>query len=119
MEIILPNVEKHHELARRAAEESIVLLKNKDNILPLMDGTKVAVLGDFAKTPRYQGAGSSLVNPTKTPEAIVDVIGGSGLVMQTYAQGYVRNRKTNQKLLQQAVEVAKAAEVVLIFGVKV
>ncbi len=110
------DVEKHHELARRAAEESIVLLKNKDNILPLMDGTKVAVLGDFAKTPRYQGAGSSLVNPTKTPEAIVDVIGGSGLVMQTYAQGYVRNRKTNQKLLQQAVEAAKAAEVVLIFG---
>lgn len=110
------DVEKHHELARKAAEESVVLLKNEENILPLAEGTKVAVLGDFAKAPRYQGAGSSLVNPTKTPEAIVDVIGESGLVMQSYAQGYVRNRKTNQKLLQQAVEAAKAAETVLIFA---
>lgn len=110
------DVDKHHELARKAAEESIVLLKNQENILPLAKGTKVAVIGDFAKTPRYQGAGSSLVNPTKTPEAIVDVIGESGLLMETYAQGYVRNRGTDKKLLQQAVEVAKKAEVVLIFG---
>ncbi|MCI5873610.1 MAG: glycoside hydrolase family 3 C-terminal domain-containing protein [Clostridiales bacterium] len=110
------DVEKHHELARKVAEESVVLLKNEENILPLAEGTKVAVIGDFAKAPRYQGAGSSLVNPTKTPEAIVDVIGESGLVMQSYAQGYVRNRKTNQKLLQQAVEAAKAAETVLIFA---
>lgn len=106
--------EKHHELARRAAEESIVLLKNEEQILPLKDGAKVAVIGDFARTPRYQGAGSSLVNPTRTPEAILDVIGESGLVMTAYAQGYVRNRKTNTKLQQQAVETAKGADVVLI-----
>lgn len=110
------DINKHHELARKAAEESVVLLKNAENILPLADGTKVAVIGDFAKVPRYQGAGSSLVNPTKTPEAIVDVIGESGLVMMNYAQGYVRNRPTDKKLLGQAVEVAKAAEYVLVFA---
>lgn len=59
------NVEAHHELARKAAEESVVLLKNEDNILPLRPGTKVTVIGDFAQNPRYQGAGSSLVNPAK------------------------------------------------------
>lgn len=110
------DVEKHHELARKAAEESIVLLKNEDGILPLANGEKVVVIGDFAKTPRYQGAGSSLVNPTKTPEAVVDIIGGSGLVMETYEQGYIRNRKTNEKLQQQAVSAAKSAGTVLIFA---
>jgi beta-glucosidase len=57
--------EAHHALAQKVAEESIVLLKNKDNILPLKPETKVAIIGDFAKTPRYQGAGSSIVNPLK------------------------------------------------------
>lgn len=110
------NVEKHHELARRAAEESIVLLKNEDKILPLRKGTRVAVIGDFAKTPRYQGAGSSLVNPTKTPETILDCISDSGLIMGAYEQGYVRNRKPKEALIQKAIEVAKNAEVVLVFA---
>lgn len=81
------DIEAHHKLARKAAEESIVLLKNEDQILPLKPGTKVAVIGDFAKTPRYQGAGSSLVNPTKQPEAIMDVIGESGVDVIAYEQG--------------------------------
>ena len=55
----------HHELAKRAAAESTVLLKNTDHILPLQTGAKVAVIGDFAVEPRYQGAGSSMVNPTR------------------------------------------------------
>ncbi len=110
------DVEAHHALARKAAEESIVLLKNEDNILPLKPGTKVAVIGDFAKTPRYQGAGSSLVNPTKQPEAILDVIGKSGLEVTAYEQGYIRNKKPNEKLMKTAVEAARNAEVVLFFG---
>lgn len=57
------DVEAHHNLARKAAEESIVLLKNEDQILPLKSGTKVAVIGDFAKVPRYQGAGSAIEMP--------------------------------------------------------
>ena len=110
------DVEAHHNLARKAAEESIVLLKNEDQILPLKPGTKVAVIGDFAKTPRYQGAGSSLVNPAKQPEAILDVIGSTDLDVVAYEQGYIRNRKPNQKLTKAAVELAKKADIVLFFG---
>lgn len=55
----------HHALAKRAAAESAVLLKNEGNILPLKEKTKVALIGDFAFVPRYQGAGSSMVNPLK------------------------------------------------------
>lgn len=110
------DIEKHHELARKAAEESIVLLKNEKNILPLKKGTKVAVIGDFAKTPRYQGAGSSLVNPAKAPEAILDIIRESGLEMVSYSQGYVRNRKPKRKLIEEAQQATKNAEVVLIFA---
>ena len=110
------DVEGHHALARKAAEESVVLLKNSNNILPLKPGTKVAVIGDFAKTPRYQGAGSSLVNPTKQPESILDVIGDSGLVMTAYEQGYIRNRKPNAALAKSAVEAAKNADVLRVFA---
>lgn len=110
------DVEAHHELARKAAEESIVLLKNQDHILPLKPGTKVTVIGDFAKTPRYQGAGSSLVNPTKKPEAVLEVLESSGLTVVAYEQGYVRNRPAKMKLLRKAKEAAKDADVVLFFG---
>ena len=110
------DVELHHALARKAAEQSIVLLKNENNRLPLKAGTKVLVVGDFAKTSRYQGAGSSLVNPTKTPETILDCIKGSGLEMQGFCQGYIRNKKTNEKLVEEAVAAAKNAETVLIFA---
>lgn len=110
------DIEGHHALARKAAEESIVLLKNEEKILPLKKGTRVAVIGDFAKTPRYQGAGSSLVNPTKQPEAVLDVIGESGLEMTAYEQGYIRNRKPKASLVQRAVEAARAADVVLVFA---
>lgn len=58
-------VEEHHEMAKKCARECIVLLRNENDTLPLAGGTKVAVIGDFAKVPRYQGAGSSVVNPTK------------------------------------------------------
>lgn len=110
------DVEAHHKLARKAAEESIVLLKNQDNILPLKPGTKVAVIGDFAKKPRYQGAGSSLVNPAKEPEAILDMIGEYDIVMVSYEQGYVRNRPPKMDLLRKAKEAAKSADVVLFLG---
>lgn len=110
------DIEGHHALARKAAEESIVLLKNEEKILPLKRGTRVAVIGDFAKTPRYQGAGSSLVNPTKQPEAVLDVIGESGLEMTAYEQGYIRNRKPKASLVQRAVEAARAADAVLVFA---
>ena len=59
------DVEAHHAFAQKCSEQSIVLLKNEDNILPLKKGSKVAVIGEFAQKARYQGAGSSVVNCTK------------------------------------------------------
>ena len=109
------DVEAHHALARKVAEEGIVLLKNDENILPLAEKTKVAVVGDFAKTPRYQGAGSSLVNPTKEPESILNCIDISGLHMVSFAQGYERNKKVNSQLIEDAVKKVKEADVVLVF----
>lgn len=110
------DVEAHHALARKAAEEGIVLLKNEKAILPLAEKTKVAVIGDFAKTPRYQGAGSSLVNPTKEPESVLNCIETSGLHMLSYAQGYERNTKPNPQLVEDAIKVAAEADVVLVFA---
>ena len=110
------DVEAHHALARKVAEQGIVLLKNEENILPLAEHTKVAVVGDFAKVPRYQGAGSSLVNPAKTPESILGCIDASGLQMVSFAQGYERNAKMNPKLIEDAIKLVKKAEIVLIFA---
>ena len=110
------DVEKHHAFARKVAEQGIVLLKNEENVLPLAENTKVLVVGDFAKAPRYQGAGSSLVNPSKKPESIVDVIDESGLQMVSFVQGYERNAKTDFKLIEEATFKAKDADVVLVFA---
>lgn len=110
------DVAAHHALARKVAERGTVLLKNEGNLLPLAGKTKVAVVGDFAKNPRYQGAGSSLVNPTKEPESILNCIDDSGLQMISFAQGYERNAQTNPQLIETALKLAKDAEVVLIFA---
>ena len=106
------DVDAHHAVARRCAEESIVLLEN-DGILPLNEGEKVAIIGDFAKTPRYQGAGSSQVNPTKLV-SLYDSLSGK-LEITGYAQGFDRkNPKPVDKLVSEAVEVAKNANIVLL-----
>jgi beta-glucosidase len=68
------DAETHHKLARRAQAESAVLLKNDGDILPLKAGAKVAVIGEFAKTPRYQGAGSSRINPLKVDNTFDELI---------------------------------------------
>lgn len=106
--------EKHHQIACKAAEESIVLLKNNENILPLPEGTKVAVIGDFAAKPRYQGAGSSQVNPTRLDNTI-DCINGSGLVLEGHEQGFLRNGDSSVELQKKACQLAKKAEVVLLY----
>lgn len=111
------DAEAHNELARRAAQESIVLLKNDDNILPLSSTkAKIAIIGDFAQNPRYQGAGSSLVNPAKNPESFLDVIANSDFDIIGYEQGYVRNKKPNMQKQKAAVELAKKADIVLLFA---
>lgn len=103
----------HHELARRAAAESIVLLKNEGGILPLKHGKKVTLIGDFALTPRYQGAGSSMVNPTKV-DSLKDAMEAAELEMVGYCAGYERSGKLNQAYLDEAVSQAKTADVVIL-----
>ena len=108
------DVDAHHALARRASEESIVLLKNEGGILPLRDGARVAVIGDFARHPRYQGAGSSLVNPTKV-DSLVELIGDYPLDCMGYAQGYPRFGPPDAALQAEAVALARRAEAALLY----
>ena len=108
------DVEAHHALARKAAAETAVLLKNEEDILPLAPGTRVAVLGDMALEPRYQGAGSSVVNPTKLDKPI-DCLRACDLEITGQAQGYRRDGKDDQALLDSAVSAAKNADVVLLY----
>ena len=103
----------HHELAQRAAAESIVLLKNEGGILPLKHGKKVALIGDFALTPRYQGAGSSMVNPTKV-DSLKDAMEAAELDMVGYCAGYERSGKPNKAYLDEAVSQARMADVVIL-----
>lgn len=104
----------HHELARKAAGESIVLLKNIDGILPLKPKTKTAIIGDFAFEPRYQGAGSSLVNAIKL-ETIKEMVKEYDLEVVGLSRGYERTGKENASLKEEAVKLAKSADVVLYF----
>ncbi|WP_312426246.1 glycoside hydrolase family 3 C-terminal domain-containing protein [Lacrimispora sp.] len=104
--------EVHHELAGKASEESIVLLKNDDGLLPLKPGCKVALIGDFAFTPRYQGAGSSLVNPLRL-ESMEDMVRAYPLRVTGCARGYSRGGKADAVLSQEALDLASQADVVL------
>ena len=104
----------HHEIAEKIAEETIVLLKNDNNILPIKN-KKIAVIGDMAKTPRYQGAGSSTINPYKIENAYDNLV-QNGIDVE-YAQGYERIESENDEALRsEAVKVAKNNDVVLVFA---
>lgn len=83
------DVDAHHAIAQKIAEGSMQLLKNDDGILPLKDGQKVAVIGEMAKAPRFQGAGSSVINPTKLSNAF-DELQKLGVDI-SYAQGYYKS----------------------------
>ena len=108
------DAQAQHEAARNAAEKGIVLLKNDESILPLKKEAKVAIIGDFAAHPRYQGAGSSMVNAHQVDETLPllkeyfpNNIG--------YAQGFERQDKENPKLEEEAIALAKQAECVLLY----
>ncbi len=102
-----------HALARRAAEESLVLLKNEGSLLPLAAGAKVAVIGDFAKNPRYQGAGSSMVNSTQV-DVLLDKLINSELNVIGYQQGFDRHGKPDAALQKSACELATQADTVVL-----
>ncbi len=115
------DIEEHHAVARKVAEGSMVLLKNDDNVLPLKEGQKIAVIGEMAKAPRYQGSGSSVINPTKLDNAYDSLIEAG--VNVTYAQGYYKapptkkdkSRKSDTELISEAAVAAKAADVAVVF----
>ena len=105
---------RHHELARRAAGESIVLLKNEGDLLPLAADTKLAVIGEFARTPRFQGAGSSQVNPTRVDVALEEIEKAFSDV--TFAAGYgIGDASADESLREEAVRAATDADTVVVF----
>lgn len=108
------NREQHHNIALEIAEDSIVLLKNEENILPLKK-TKIALIGDMAKTPRYQGAGSSTINPYNLENAYECFIDNQ--IKVDYAKGYERIESENDiSLREEAIKLAQKSEIAVIFA---
>ena len=111
--------DEHHALARRAAQESAVLLKNAGHLLPLQPemGSMVAVIGEFARTPRYQGAGSSQVNPTRVDVALDELQSAlAGRAEVRFAAGFgVGTTDNDEQLLREAVDLAREADHVVVF----
>ncbi len=104
--------EADHQVARELAEESSILLKNKDKILPLKTEQKVAFIGQYAKEPRYQGGGSSHINSFK----LVSAVEASKELQVTYARGYDDGLDVAvEELEDQAVELAKKSDVAVLF----
>ena len=113
------DLDEHHALATRIASEAITLLRNEDDLLPLSTGTSVALIGDLADTPRFQGSGSSQVNPTRTeaPRELLEAQGEAarGLVLTGYARGYDRHGGTSDALIAEAVALAARSDVALLY----
>lgn len=109
-------VYEHHQLAYEAAIKSAVLLKNHQQILPISPDKQIAIVGDFAFEPRYQGSGSSAVNPTQLESvaAIIDKTDDTNNI-QLY-KGFTREDKIQEELVNEAVVGAKVADVVIIFA---
>jgi beta-glucosidase len=123
------DAEEHHALAREIAGRAIVLLKNEGGILPLSaQGTgSIAVLGEFARTPRYQGGGSSLITPTRLDDALTAITAAAEAEV-SFAPGYLTGDTAAQEgiaasgeaaedrdLLAEAVALARASDVALVF----
>ncbi|MFE1396992.1 family 78 glycoside hydrolase catalytic domain [Nocardiopsis dassonvillei] len=109
--------EAHHLLARRAGAESVVLLRNENDALPLSAGTKVAVLGEFAVDPQYQGGGSSHVNPTRVDRPLDELRAALGEDNVSYTQGYTKDPSTDaETLLDQARTAVGEADVAVVFA---
>lgn len=113
---IEPDWDAHHALAREAAGRSIVLLRNEQAMLPLSpDTSRIAVIGEFAEKPRFQGAGSSLINPTRVDTAL-DAIRATATGRVDYAPGFSTSGEMDgDTLREEAVRIAGDADVVVVF----
>ena len=106
----------HHALAREAAAQSAVLLKNEGDLLPLAPGTKVALIGDFAREARYQGAGSSAVNATRV-DTLLESFKDSDLELVGFEQGFTRDGNAvlrERELIGNACALARKADVAVL-----
>ena len=104
--------EKDSEIAREIAEESIILLKNEGELLPLSADKKIAFIGKYAAKPRYQGGGSSNINSYRVTSAL-DAVSGNANIL--YSPGFT-DEGPDEKMLRNAIETAQQAEVAVIFA---
>lgn len=111
------NKDEHHQLARKVAAESMVLLKNEEGILPLGREGDVAIIGAFARKPRFQGGGSSHINPTKVDDIVEEMTQVAGeSVTFSYAPGYrIEVDDVDETLMHEAVQAAQSADTAVVF----
>ncbi|MGV9922836.1 glycoside hydrolase family 3 C-terminal domain-containing protein [Nocardia rhamnosiphila] len=110
------DADEHHALARTVASRCAVLLKNDHDVLPLSPGGHIAVLGEFATEPRYQGGGSSHVNATRVDIALDEIRAHAGSAAVTYARGFdTGSESAPADLRAEAVEAAARADVAVLF----
>ncbi|MDU3803214.1 glycoside hydrolase family 3 C-terminal domain-containing protein [Paraclostridium bifermentans] len=115
-ENVIYSKEKHHELARKIAGECMVLLKNEEKILPLKKEENIAVIGELATKVRYQGGGSSHINPTKVDNAYEEIVNFAGTENVRYARGYdLSIDDTIYDLAEEAKKLAIEADKVILF----
>ena len=108
--------DEHHNIAREIASQCMVLMKNDNNLLPLKKDAKVALIGEMAHTPRYQGAGSSLINPIRLDNAY-QTMKDMGIDI-TFSKGYELKKakaKKSMDLILEAKERARNADVAVVF----
>ena len=110
------NIKNHHSFAIKAARESVVMLKNEEHILPISSDRKVAIIGAFAKKPRFQGSGSSQVNPTRIDNTLEHVT-DYDINFIGYAPGFdlVPDSKGSLSKIKEATALAKKADIVLLY----
>ncbi len=108
------NLDEHHELSGKLAEECMVLLKNEENILPLREGEKIAFIGEYASKPRYQGGGSSHINSYKITSALEAV---KDIPNISYEKGFSGTDDVyDEESAKRAVELARISDKVVIFA---
>ncbi|BCW78334.1 glycoside hydrolase family 3 C-terminal domain-containing protein [Arthrobacter sp. NicSoilC5] len=110
-------LEEHHALAREVAAESVVLLKNRET-LPLENGQRIGVIGPFAASPRFQGGGSSHINATRTDSALEELtaLANERNATVDYATGFSLEEPGSAILQNEAISVAQAADVAVVFA---